>query len=113
MKGGLFSSGAIERKRQFKLFKRGIDGNSAVTSSDFLRTDVPEPFKAEWLGQSGQVIHRKFVVCDFDGKRPLVFCGSSNLAAGGEKSNGDNLITMYNLDVTTRYAVKAIRLHDH
>ena len=43
----------------------------------------------------------------------MVFCGSSNLAEGGENSNGDNLVAIYNNKITIRYAVEAIRLYDH
>lgn len=53
------------------------------------------------------------MVCDFNGTSPVVFCGSSNLAEGGEKSNGDNLIAIYDSKIANRYAVEAIRLYDH
>jgi phosphatidylserine/phosphatidylglycerophosphate/cardiolipin synthase-like enzyme len=109
----LFSLGTIQSKGQLKLFKPGIDANSAVTSFAFLKKNVPQPFKAEWGGGAGQVIHHKFVVCDFNGKSPIVFCGSSNLAAGGETSNGDNLIAISDEGIATHYAVEAIRLFDH
>jgi len=59
------------------------------------------------------VIHHKFVVCDFNGGSPVVFCGSSNLAAGGGTSNGDNLIAIYDQKIATIFAVEAIRLFDH
>jgi hypothetical protein len=53
------------------------------------------------------------VVCDFNGDSPVVFCGSSNLAAGGETSNGDNLLAIYDKGIAVAYAVEAIRLFDH
>ena len=35
----------------------------------------------------GHQVHHKFLVCGFNGSNPVVYCGSSNLAVGGEKSN--------------------------
>jgi phosphatidylserine/phosphatidylglycerophosphate/cardiolipin synthase-like enzyme len=79
----------------------------------FLRSQVPAPFRAETDGGTGQVIHHKFVVVDFNGEEPAVFTGSSNLAAGGEKQNGDNLLAIRDASIATAYAVEAIRLVDH
>jgi hypothetical protein len=110
---GIVSLGTIESASQLKLFKPGIDANSAVVSFDFLKKNVPEPFKTEWRGGAGQVIHHKFVVCDFNDQLPIVFCGSSNLSRGGEESNGDNLIAIQNGEVAATYAIEAIRLFDH
>jgi hypothetical protein len=110
---GLFSLGIIESESQLKLFKPGMENNFAVTSFSFLQKNVPKPFKSEWRGGVGQVIHHKFVVCDFNGDTPTVFCGSSNLAAGGETSNGDNLLAIYDKGIVISYAVEAIRLFDH
>ena len=42
-----------------------------------------------------------------------MFCGSSNLALGGEKANGDNLITIKDDDVATVFAIEAVALVDH
>ncbi len=61
----------------------------------------------------GLVIHHKFVVVDFNDLEPVVFAGSSNLAAGGETNNGDNLVAFYDRRVASTYAVEAIRLLDH
>jgi hypothetical protein len=110
---GVLSLGTIQNRGQLKLFKPGIDDNAAVTSFGYLSKNVPEPFQKEWSGGRGQVIHHKFVVKDFNGRWPRVFCGSSNLAEGGEKSNGDNLLEISDPEVATAYAVEAIRLYDH
>lgn len=112
-RAGLFSLGTIESESQLKVFKPGIGDTSSVTSFNFLQKNVPKPFKSEWRGGAGQVIHHKFVVCDFNGDSPAVFCGSSNLAAGGETSNGDNLLAIYDHATVISYAVEAIRLYDH
>jgi phosphatidylserine/phosphatidylglycerophosphate/cardiolipin synthase-like enzyme len=107
------SLGTIESASQLKMFKPGIDAKSAVVSFDFLKKNVPDPFRTEWRGGAGQVIHHKFVVCDFNDQLPMVFCGSSNLSKGGEESNGDNLIAIQNAEVAATYAIEAIRLFDH
>jgi PLD-like domain len=79
----------------------------------YLKKQVHGPFQSEISGGSGQVIHNKFVVVDFNDREPLVFTGSSNLAAGGERENGDNLVCFADRRVATTYAVEAIRLIDH
>jgi len=107
----ILSLGTIEKNSQLSLFKQGK--NSGVTSFEFLEKDIPEPFKEEYSGGRGQVIHHKFVVCDFNGDNPVVYCGSSNLSQGGEKSNGDNLIEIRDVDIAYYYAIEAIRLFDH
>ena len=43
----------------------------------------------------------------------MVFTGSSNLADGGEKNNGDNLIEIRDPKVVTAYLVEAVRIFDH
>lgn len=78
-----------------------------------LKAHVPPPFAAEWNGGVGQVIHHKFVVIDFNGRNPIVYCGSSNLADGGEASNGDNLLDIRDPAIAVMYAVEAIKLVDH
>jgi hypothetical protein len=42
-----------------------------------------------------------------------MYCGSSNLALGGETSNGDNLIAIHDRDVATVFAIEALALVDH
>jgi hypothetical protein len=58
-------------------------------------------------------VHHKFVVVDFKGPDPTVYCGSSNLAFTPEQENGDNLITIRDKDAVTVFAIEAIRLVDH
>ena len=89
------------------------DPNSPYVPFGYLKDNVPEPFHAEFGGGRGQVIHHKFVVCDFNGATPVAFAGSSNLAGGGEVENGDNLVAFSDRQVATRFAVEAIRLIDH
>jgi len=61
----------------------------------------------------GHQVHHKFVVCGFNGPDPVVFCGSSNLALGGEENNGDNLLAIRDGDVATVFAIEALALVDH
>lgn len=109
----LYSMGTIEKRGELALFKPGREGPPAVTSFAFLKKNTPKPFRDEVSGGAGQVIHHKFVVCDFNDNSPVVFCGSSNFAEGGEKSNGDNLVAIQDQNVAVCYAVEAIRLYDH
>jgi PLD-like domain len=88
------------------------DPNSPFIPFSYLKQKVPHPFRKEVAGGSGQIIHHKFVVCDFNGEDPKVYAGSSNLA-NAESSNGDNLVEFADRDVATKYAVEAIRLIDH
>lgn len=108
----VLSLGTIEKSGQITTF-RNDSANSAVVSFAYLKQAAPGPFKAEVDAGAGQHIHHKFVVCDFNGTDPVVFCGSSNLAAGGETSNGDNLLEIRDPRVVSAYAVEAIRLFDH
>ncbi len=79
----------------------------------YLSQHVPKPFEQEWSGGSGEVIHHKFVVTDFNSETPLAFAGSSNLSSGGEHENGDNLVCFTDRDIATKYAIEAIKLVDH
>lgn len=75
--------------------------------------DLPPPFKAEFKLGLAHAIHHKFVVTNFNRDNARVYCGSSNLAYGGEKENSDNLICIKDKDVATVFAVEALRLTDH
>ena len=46
------------------------------------QTTLPAPFDQVPI-PPGHEIHDKFVVCGINGKDPVVWCGSSNLASGG------------------------------
>jgi hypothetical protein len=50
------------------------------------------------------------VITDFNRSTARVWCGSSNLALGGEEDNGDNLICIRDQDVATAFAIEAMRL---
>jgi hypothetical protein len=73
---------------------------------------LPPPFD-QVPNLPGHEIHDKFVVCGLNGNDPVVYCGSSNLAGGGEAENGDNLLEIHDTDVATAFAIEALGLVDH
>jgi hypothetical protein len=111
-RGGIFSYGVTQTTAGLNLYKPGA-ANGLLVPFAYLNKMVPPPFNQETSGGMGQVIHDKFVVVDFNDASPVVFTGSSNLAAGGEMQNGDNLLAIQDQGVVTAYAVEAIRLIDH
>lgn len=108
----VFGYGVTQSEKGAQIYTAG-NPNGEVVPFEYLNKQVPVPFQAETSGGPGQVIHDKFVVVDFNGKNPALFTGSSNLAAGGEKSNGDNLLKITDPRVVTAFAVEAVRLVDH
>lgn len=88
-------------------------GGNEISAFKPLDDIVPAPFISEFSGGTGQTIHHKFVVVDFNGTDPVVYCGSSNLTMGGESANGDNLLGIYDRAIATMYAIEGIRLADH
>ena len=91
-------------------------GDVALLEFAYLAENAPEPFKSEWSGnttQVSQMVHHKFVVTDFNGARPTVFTGSSNMAQGGEKENGDHLIRIEDRKIAIAYAIEALKLFDY
>jgi len=85
----------------------------ALVSGKPTATRLPPPFdQVPGLGLGHQV-HHKFIVCGFNGKSPVVYGGSSNLALAGEQVNGDNLIGIHDPDIATVFALEALALVDH
>ncbi|MDO9453220.1 MAG: phospholipase D-like domain-containing protein [Stagnimonas sp.] len=107
----LFSYGVAQRTGSLTVNKP--DGSRGLLPFAYIGANAPEPFKREWSGGEGNMVHHKFVVTDFNGARPKVFTGSSNLAAGGERENGDNLVMIEDRKVAIAYAIEALRLFDH
>jgi len=85
----------------------------SLVSGKPTKTRLPPPFDQVPQIGLGHQVHHKFVVCGFNGKEPVVYCGSSNLAEKGEQVNGDNLIAIHDADVATVFAIEAITLVDH
>ncbi|HEY4049241.1 MAG TPA: phospholipase D-like domain-containing protein [Acidobacteriaceae bacterium] len=109
----IYSFGVTQTAGGVELFKPGSPQHGEFATFAYLAKQVPEPFRQEISGGAGQVIHNKLIVVDFNGDNPIVFTGSSNLAAGGENQNGDNLLAIYDKTIATAYAVEVIRLTDH
>ena len=110
----LYAFGTTQRlDGSLKVLKSGDPADGTFIPFGYLSGQVPMPFRAEGIAGPGQVIHHKFVVTDFTGDNPQAFAGSSNLAAGGEQENGDNLVCFRDRDVATKFAIEAIQLVDH
>jgi phosphatidylserine/phosphatidylglycerophosphate/cardiolipin synthase-like enzyme len=114
MQRSLFSYGVAQRTGGLTVTKP--DGSRGLLPFAYLGEHAPPPFNEEWNGQTvghSNMVHHKFLVTDFNGRRPMVFTGSSNMAHGGEKANGDNLICIEDRKVAIAYAIEALRLFDH
>jgi len=108
----IFSYGTVETDKGLAVQSpNGALGD--VTGFAALKKNVPPPFDAEFDGGPGMHIHDKFVVVDFNADAPTVFTGSSNLAAGGEESNGDSLAMIEDAAIANMYAIEAVALFDH
>jgi phosphatidylserine/phosphatidylglycerophosphate/cardiolipin synthase-like enzyme len=108
----VFSYGISDSPGGISLYKPGSRDGVLVTGKP-MNTQLPAPFdQVRSLGGEHQ-IHHKFVVCGFNGDDPVVYCGSSNLALGGEQANGDNLLAIHDEDIATAFAIEAVALVDH
>lgn len=109
----IYTFGITDKKDNLKLYKPNRKTGVKISALD-INTKLKKPFK-DIIGVPGlgHVIHHKFVVVDFKGADPVVYCGSSNLAFNPEQKNGDNLIEFRDKDIVTVFAIEAIRLIDH
>lgn len=108
----VFSYGISDSPGGIFLYKPGKK-NGILVSGKAAQAKLPPPFdKEDSIGSSHQ-IHHKFVVCGFNTKDAVVWCGSSNLAGGGEAENGDNLLAIFDQDIATAFAIEAVALVDH
>ncbi|WFU49159.1 phospholipase D-like domain-containing protein [Sinorhizobium terangae] len=108
----IFSFGISDNPKGISLYKIGSSQGVLVTGKPG-KTHLPPPFEQIRYVGLGHQVHHKFVVCGFRGNDPTVFCGSSNLALGGEQANGDNLLAIRDPEVATVFAIEAIGLIDH
>ncbi len=108
----VFSYGISDEPEGIELYKPGTKTGVRVTGKPG-KLKLPAPFHQLKSVGLGHQIHHKFVVCGFNGDDPVVYCGSSNLALGGEQDNGDNLIAIHDADVATAFAIEALLLVDH
>ncbi len=86
--------------------------NGIRVAAKGINNTLPPPF-GKVASIDGYAIHHKFVVVNFKGTDPVVYCGSSNLAFGPEQKNGDNLLEIHDRDIVTAFAIEALRLVDH
>jgi hypothetical protein len=108
----IFSFGISDSPGGISLYEPRRKTGVLVTGKP-VRTRLPPPFNQVPSIGSGHQIHHKFVVCGFNGPAPVVYCGSSNLALGGEQANGDNLLEIHDPDVVTAFTIEALALVDH
>lgn len=108
----VFSFGVSDSKDGISLYEPRKRTGVLVTGRP-VRTQLPPPFNQVPGVGIGHQIHHKFVVCGFNSRDPVVYCGSSNLALGGEQKNGDNLLEIRDPDVVTAFAIEALGLVDH
>src|SRR5947209_6263355 len=110
-KQNVFSYGISDAPKGTFLYAPGSKNGVIVTGKPG-QTILPPPFDQVPV-PPGHEIHDKFVVCGVNGSDPVVYCGSSNLATGGEAANGDNLLEIHDADVATAFAIEALLLVDH
>ncbi|HEX4436659.1 MAG TPA: phospholipase D-like domain-containing protein [Solirubrobacteraceae bacterium] len=108
----VFSMGISDSPEGVSLYEPGTKNGVLVTGKP-AKVRLPPPFNQVREIGLGHEIHHKFVVCGFPGGKPVVYCGSSNLALGGEEENGDNLLEIHDPDVATAFAIEALGLVDH
>jgi PLD-like domain len=109
----IFSYGISDSPKGTSLFQVGKKTGVLVSGKPGKST-LPAPFdQVRGIGGVGHQVHHKFVVCGFNGPDPVVYCGSSNLAGGGEADNGDNLLAIFDEDIATVFAIEALLLVDH
>jgi len=110
-KQSVYSYGISDAPEGIFLYSPGHATGVQVTGKPGEVT-LPTPFD-QVPSPPGHEIHDKFVVCGLNGNDPVVYCGSSNLASGGEAANGDNLLAIHDADVATAFAIEALGLVDH
>ena len=111
-KQDVFSYGITDSKSNIFLYKPDSGSGIKVTGLPG-QTILPKPFDSEKSISIGHQVHHKFIVCGFNTPGAVVWCGSSNLAQGGEDENGDNLIEIKDQDIATVFAIEAFALVDH
>ena len=108
----IFSYGISDSSKGMQLYVPKKKAGLLVTGRPG-KTVLPAPFNQVRDVGIGHQIHHKFVICGFNSADAVVYCGSSNLADGGETDNGDNLLAIHDTDVATAFAIEAVLLVDH
>lgn len=89
------------------------DGNVQPVKPSALTKNIPEPFKSEPTGGSGNRMHHKFLVIDFDKPSARVYLGSYNFSSAADIKNGENLVLIRDRRVAVSYMIEALRIFDH
>ena len=92
------------------------NGNVSPVYPSNLSKNLPEPFKSEPSGLSGNRgtrMHHKFVVIDFDKPTARVYLGSYNFSNPADRENGENLLLIRDRRIATSYMIEALRIFDH
>lgn len=92
------------------------DGNVPPVYPAALSKDLPEPFKSEPTGLSGNRgtrMHHKFLVIDFDRPTARVYLGSYNFSGPADTKNGENLLLIKDRRIAVSYMIEALRIFDH
>ncbi|MES2760678.1 MAG: phospholipase D-like domain-containing protein [Bacteroidota bacterium] len=114
--GKIFTYGitdSIGKDAEYKVYLYKPNSTNGIRiKAKGIENILPEPF-GEVAKIDGYAIHHKFVVVNFKGKDPVVYCGSSNLSFNPEQKNGDNLLEIHDKDIVTAFAIEALRLVDH
>jgi phosphatidylserine/phosphatidylglycerophosphate/cardiolipin synthase-like enzyme len=108
----VFSFGISDSPGGIELYAPGKKSGVLVSGKP-ASTVLPPPFDQVPGVGMGHQVHHKFVVCGFNDADAVVYCGSSNLATGGEENNGDNLLAIHDQDVAIAFAIEALALVDH
>jgi len=112
-----FVYGISDRKVGGGLDVQKPNGNVKPVYPAQLGKNLPQPFKAEPTGGSGDFgtrMHHKFVVIDFDNPATArVYLGSYNFSPPADTDNGENLLLIRDQRIAVSYLVEALRIFDH
>ncbi len=89
------------------------DGNVAPVYPSEISKDFPEPFHSEPVGGTGNRMHHKFLVIDFDKPTARVYLGSYNFSPTADVKNGENLLLIRDRKIAVTYMIEALRIFDH
>jgi len=89
------------------------DGNISPVFPAALGKNLPEPFKSEPTGGSGNRMHHKLLVVDFNKPSARVYTGSYIFSGTADTKNGENLLLIRNRRIAVSYMIEALRLIDH
>lgn len=104
----------IADKKVSELSLQLPDGQVAPVYPKHLASpSLPEPFKSEPTGGSGNRMHHKFIVIDFDKPTARVYLGSYNFSKSADAANGENLLLIKDRKVAVSYMIEALRIFDH